>query len=345
MFKKEGGLIGYYSSSNPSKAFFSYDRPYMRLPERLQHRDKPDGDAWESTSGSFPSGHTSQAYWQGTALAVMLPELAPQILARTSEASNNRVIMAAHYPIDVMGGRMMGNHIVERRMTDTQFRPVMEAAAAELRAYLETRCGNTLASCIAADTPYLSDEASLSIYEERMTYGFPQIGVSGQPVTVPENAESLLLNSHPTLTDAQRRQVLALTAIDSGYPLDEGNTVAGWQRLNVAAAMAAEVVVNLDGSVSLAADLPSIPGPTDPGTLPADPGATPTNPGAIPADPAAGSPAPAVDAPSDSSAAARSSADRLAQSGSTSPLPIALAGVLALLTGAGLMMRRWVARP
>jgi LPXTG-motif cell wall-anchored protein len=49
--------------------------------------------------------------------------------------------------------------------------------------------------------------------------------------------------------------------------------------------------------------------------------------------------------PSETSTVARSSADRLAQSGSTSPLAPAMASGLALLIGAGLLMRRRIARP
>ena len=299
---KDGGLIGYYSSSNPSKEHFSYDRPYIRFAADLVYRDKPDGDAWASTSGAYPSGHTSQAYWQGTALATLLPELAPQILARTSEAGNNRVIMAAHYPLDVMGGRMMGQHIVERRLSDPQFRVLFDEAALELRTVLEAGCGNTLEACIAADTPYLSDEAALAIYEERMSYGFPQIAAAGQPVTIPANAESLLRTSHPELTDPQRRQVLALTAIDSGYPLDEG-TEGSWQRLNLAAAMAADVTVNADGSVSL-------------GTA------------AAPAQPAVGTPA-----------IAAAPAPELADTG-VEPAGVLAAALVLLLAGAVALMRR-----
>ena len=342
LLAKSGGLIGYHSSSNPSKEYFSYDRPYIRFADELIYRDKRGGDAWDSTSGAFPSGHTSQAYWQGTALAVMLPELAPQIMARTSEAGHNRVVMAAHYPLDVMSGRMMGNHIVERRLTDAEFRPLIEAAAAELREFLEVECGNALDVCIASDTPYLSDEASLSIYEDRMTYGFPQVGAAGQPVTVPANAESLLLTSHPQLTGDQRRQVLALTAIDSGYPLDGENTVAGWQRLNVAAAMAAEVVVNADGSVSLAIDAAPVPVPdptvpTDPGTSPADPGATPGDPAVTPGEPSIPEESNEVATPV---ADQNRSADGLANTGAQSPFAGVLAAVLALFAGAGLLVGR-----
>ncbi|MBG6239132.1 hypothetical protein IWX78_002111 [Mycetocola sp. CAN_C7] len=342
LMAKEGGLIGYHSSSNPSKEFFSYDRPYIRIPELLQYRDKPDGDAWESTSGSFPSGHTSQAYWQGTAFAVMLPELAPQILARTSEASNNRIVMAAHYPLDVIGGRMMGNHILERRMTDSEFRPLIAAAASELRDYLETRCGDTIEVCIAEDTPYLNDEESLAVYEERMTYSFPRVAASGLPVSVPDDAESLLLTSHPDLTAEQRRRVLELTAIDSGYPLDQGNSIGGWQRINLAAAMAAEVVVAPDGSVSLADDAaPSPepePDPSDPGTSP-----DPSDPGNAPEPNAPGMPADVDGAmpTADDSAAA----DDLADTGADLPVSGLGAALMALVAGAALLvLRRRIAR-
>ncbi|NYF12679.1 hypothetical protein HDC34_000973 [Pseudoclavibacter sp. JAI123] len=272
LLAKSGGLVGYYSSSNPSKNYFDYDRPYIRFPELLQYRDKEGGDAWDSTSGAYPSGHTSQAYWQGTSLSMMLPELAPQILARTSEAGNNRIVMAAHYPLDVMSGRMMGQHIVERRMSDPAFRELFAEAETELRGVLEAGCGAALADCIAADTPYLSDEDALALYEQRMSYEFPQIAPAGDAVTIPSNAESLLITSHPDLTPEQRRQVLELTAIDSGYPLDEG-TEGSWQRLNLAAAMAAQVEVNADGTISLVDAGAEQPEPTTPGT--AEPTVTP----------------------------------------------------------------------
>ncbi|WP_244157522.1 phosphatase PAP2 family protein [Pseudoclavibacter helvolus] len=273
LLAKSGGLVGRYSSSNPSKNYFDYDRPYIRFPELLQYRDKDGGDDWGSTSGAYPSGHTSQAYWQGTSLSMMLPELAPQILARTSEAGNNRIVMAAHYPLDVMSGRMMGQHIVERRMSDPAFRELFTEAEAELRGVLEAGCGAALADCIATDSPYLSDEDALAVYEQRLSYEFPQIAASGEAVTVPANAESLLITSHPDLTPEQRRQVLELTAIDSGYPLDEG-TEGSWQRLNLAAAMAAQVQVNADGTVSLVDAGAEQPEPTTPGT--AEPTVTPT---------------------------------------------------------------------
>ncbi|GAB2978962.1 acid phosphatase [Frigoribacterium salinisoli] len=363
LLAKSGGLIGYYSSSNPAKQHFSYDRPYIRFPELLEYRDKEGGDAWASTSGAYPSGHTSQAYWQGTALATMLPELAPQILARTSEAGHNRIVMAAHYPLDVMSGRMMGQHIVERRWSDPEFRVLLEEASAELHTVLEAGCGVPLAECIAADTPYLPEDEALAVYEARMSYAFPQIAAAGQPVTVPENAESLLLTSHPDLTPEQRRQVLALTAIDSGYPLDEG-AEGSWQRLDLAAAMAADVTVAADGTVSLVAapapvdptpapepepgPTPVLPAPGDPGTAPApgegEAGTDPVDAAPVAVEPAApaGGAATGTAAGRDPQAVAptASGRDGLAYTGSDALLGVAGAALALLGGGTALVLRR-----
>ncbi|RIJ59337.1 phosphatase PAP2 family protein, partial [Clavibacter lycopersici] len=250
LLAKNGGLVGKYSSTNPVKTYFANPRPYVAFPLKLKYRDKPNGNAWAGQDGSYPSGHTSQAFWQGTALATMLPELAPQILARASDAGDNRIIMGAHYPLDVMAGRMMGQKIVERRWSDPSFRTLFEQASTELRTVLEAKCGAELSVCIAKDKPYLPTAQALKVYEQRMSYGFPLVGNQGEPMTVPTGAESLLISSHPDLTPEQRRQVLALTAIDSGEPLDEG-TEGSWQRIALPAAMAAKVVVTSDGTVSL----------------------------------------------------------------------------------------------
>ncbi|AZS42961.1 Major phosphate-irrepressible acid phosphatase [Microbacterium oleivorans] len=250
LLNKEGGKLGSTSSSNPPKNYFDYKRPYLRLDttKDLVYRDKEGGDAWGSKSGSFPSGHTSQAYWQGTALAEMLPELAPQILARTAEAGNNRVVMAAHYPLDVISGRMMGQKIIALRLADPEMRELVDEASDELRGVLERGCGDTLENCIAKDVPYLPTDKALAYYEEHLGYGFPATGPKGAKVVVPAGAEELLVSSHPDLTPKQRRQVLALTATDSGNPLDVGEQES-WQRMNLAAAMAAKVTVKDDGSV------------------------------------------------------------------------------------------------
>ncbi|MCC8907267.1 phosphatase PAP2 family protein [Curtobacterium sp. GD1] len=229
------------------------------------------GTAGICTGGSYPSGHTTTAYQAGITLATLVPELAPELLARASEAGNDRIVLGVHYPLDIMGGRIDGEAALAARWSDTQYRTeVLEPARKELVSYLEQQCGDTLANCIAhstaySDDPYggaaipggtaqvVTDRASAAaVYRERMTYGFAATGTTGLAPSVPTGASNLLLTAFPTLTDAQRTAVLAQTEIASGYPLDQSDSAAGsWERLDLAAATSATVAVSADGSAKV----------------------------------------------------------------------------------------------
>ena len=251
LIHKDGGRAQ-SESTNPSKEFFDYDRPFIVAPDEYVPRDKEGGDAYSSTSGSYPSGHTNQAYWQGTLLATLLPELAPQILARTAESGHYRIVMAMHYPLDVIGGRMMGQAAMAKRWADEEFRTLLLQARAELYAVLQADCGEDLLRFLAKDEAWMASDDARRIYRERLTYGFDRVGAAEIPMDVPRIAASLLLTSHPSLTEAQRLQVLELTAIDSGYPLDLSvHSISSWQRIDLCAAMSARVTTRGDGSVHL----------------------------------------------------------------------------------------------
>ncbi|MFT4051440.1 MAG: phosphatase PAP2 family protein [Microbacterium sp.] len=222
-------------------------------------------------SQAFPSGHTSYAYGSGILLAALLPELGPEILTRASEAGLARNALGVHYPLDVIGGRISGEVNATALLSDADYvTDTVLPAREELTAYLAERCaedgyGSTLTECITAvganaeggyqnaftdvvSTAPVTDRASaLVAYEARMTYGFEQVGTAGEEAVVPDGAESLLVTAFPTLDDEQRRAVLAATEIDSGYPLD--STSEGWQRINLAAALSAEVTIDADGNV------------------------------------------------------------------------------------------------
>ncbi|AFV90701.1 Acid phosphatase [Acidipropionibacterium acidipropionici ATCC 4875] len=221
------------------------------------------------TGGAFPSGHTTTAYQAGITLATLLPELAPEILARTSEAGNNRIVLGVHYPLDIEGGRIDGEAALTSRWSDATYRSkVLEPARKELVSYLQAQCGGTLADCVAKDTAYtdnpyggkaipggtsqiVTDRSSaVKVYTERLNYGFTPTASTQRAASVPTNAENLLLTAFPTLTASQRRQVLAATETTSGNPLDQSDK-GSWQRLNLAAATSAKVQVAADGSVKV----------------------------------------------------------------------------------------------
>ncbi len=253
----------------PAKAAYNYKRPFVRLgfTSAGGHVNAFDSSgSYEGLrgNGSFPSGHTNHGYAQGTVLATLLPELGPQILARASEYGDNRLVLGFHYPLDVMGGRMAGQNVAQLRWSDPEFRVLLEQARAELVAVLERGCGDEIEVCAQQQEQYLPTDQALAVYDERLTYGFPQVGEPGRAVDVPSGAEDLLRTAFPTLTGDQRRLVLAATAIDSGYALDvEGP--AEWQRVDLAAAMAADVVVNPDGTLTVDGEVVGEP------TEPADP--------------------------------------------------------------------------
>ncbi|MEU3185127.1 glycoside hydrolase domain-containing protein [Streptomyces sp. NPDC006923] len=244
-----------------AKDHYGYQRPYVRL-----GFVGDGGDIYESqdgsygslaTSGSYPSGHTYGGYEAGTVLATLLPELAPSILARTSEYGNNRIVLGFHYPLDVMGGRIAGQATVAHRWADPDFAKLLTQAHTEMENVLLAQCekegyGNTLAACEGDSYGGLSRAQHVDLYTRRLTYGLSPVGKSGQALKTPSDAAALLITAFPDLSTEQRTQILEQTATDSGSPLDL--TAAGgasWERINLAAAMAAHVVVNADGSVTV----------------------------------------------------------------------------------------------
>ncbi|MFJ6071871.1 glycoside hydrolase domain-containing protein [Streptomyces sp. NPDC093065] len=244
-----------------AKNHYQYLRPYVRLGfvgDGGGVYESQDGSyAGLATSGSYPSGHTYGGYEAGTILATLLPELAPSILARTSEYGNNRVVLGFHYPLDVMGGRITAQATVAHRWADPGFEKLLTQARTEIRNVLLARCekegyGDTLTAC--AGDPYagLSTAQQIDRYTQRLSYGFSRTGKAGQALDAPSDAAALLITAFPDLTAEQRTQVLEQTATDSGYPLDlTGSDGPSWQRINLAAAMAADVVVDADGSVTV----------------------------------------------------------------------------------------------
>ncbi|WP_433339860.1 acid phosphatase [Streptomyces sp. CA-253872] len=244
-----------------AKNTYQYKRPFVRMgfgdeDGLIKPWDSRGGYDGLAKDGSFPSGHTSHGYAQGIVLATLLPELAPQILARASEYGEHRILLAFHYPTDIMGGRIVGERTAQGRWSDPGFRTLLEQAQDELRAVLAQKCresgaGDTLSRCIAHDRPYLPTGEAVDVYTQRLTYGFPRIGPEDQPPAVPAGAEDLLRTALPKLSAAQRRTVLAATQLPSGYALDEDGAPGSWQRLNLAAAMTAKVAVHRDGTLTV----------------------------------------------------------------------------------------------
>ncbi|BBF42747.1 phosphatase domain-containing protein [Lachnospiraceae bacterium KM106-2] len=233
------------ASTSSAKAFYKYRRPF-RWTDQVQIEDilMPAKKSDPSNDGGFPSGHTNAAYLTAFALAYAAPEKYDELLTRASELGNNRIVGGMHSSLDVMGGRVMATAIAASALNDPANESVKEEAVKAAEKLFTTTPSGT--------NDYADYQANKKKYEERLTYGFSQIGDKTKPMVVPKGAEALLETRLPYLDETQRRYVLYTTGLESGYPvLDD---TEGWGRLNLFAAsngygsFVTDVSVNMDAS-------------------------------------------------------------------------------------------------
>ncbi|WP_033576957.1 acid phosphatase [Dickeya chrysanthemi] len=233
-------------STSAAKNAFDYPRPF-RQPGNSIHLVPDtavvaDNVRYTASGGSFPSGHTNGGYNDALLLAQMLPERFVPLLDRAATYGYSRQVLGVHFPLDVISGRMTAQRSVAHFLNDPKYRVLFNEAKTQLRTALEKACGTTLAECAkpqGKNDPY-TDPAMKSFYRYTMTYNLPMAKVKVQLVNVPEGAEVLLEGPLPQLSAAQRRALMAKTAIADGYPLSSGGPDANfWQRLNLHDAVAA----------------------------------------------------------------------------------------------------------
>ena len=63
-------------------------------------------------SPSFPSGHTTYGYTASLLLALLMPERYREMVARAAEYGNDRIMVGAHYAMDVIAGRTLADYDV-----------------------------------------------------------------------------------------------------------------------------------------------------------------------------------------------------------------------------------------
>lgn len=96
---------GYFLSAiitHGAKVIVQRDRPFITYPDIIK---KTEGGGY-----SFPSGHTSAAFYAATSLSILYPKwyvIAPSFLW-ASAVGYSRMYQGVHYPTDVLTGAVVG---------------------------------------------------------------------------------------------------------------------------------------------------------------------------------------------------------------------------------------------
>ena len=232
-------------STSAAKKHFNYPRPFLvagnsihLVPDDVVVKD---GEPYTADGGSFPSGHTNTGVTDSLLLAQMIPERFNALVERGARYGYSRVVLGVHYPLDVMGSRMVAQRNVAHYLNDPAYRKLFNEARDQLRGALEKECGASLAACaqtVQGEDSY-QDPAMARFYRFTLTYNLPQQHGKAQPLSVPPGAEVLLESALPQLSAAQRRALMAKTALPAGYPLSGATPEQQfWQRLDLNAAYA-----------------------------------------------------------------------------------------------------------
>ncbi|OXI77769.1 hypothetical protein CFB50_36160 [Burkholderia sp. AU33423] len=250
--------MGNNASTEPSKRFFKYARPYRWSTSVVVAPTLvPAESTTPATDGGFISGHTAEAVRDATTMAWLVPERFQEMISRGLELGENRILAGMHSPLDVIGGRMLALAVSAANLT--AYANDAQAAYTQAHQALQQLTGTSATTFSAfahsgtATTDRFADYATnKAAFLRRMTFGFGAIESTDAPPVVPKGAEILLQTRFPYLSAEQRRVVLKTTELPSGYPVMDD--AEGWGRLNLFAAadgygaFNGNVVVSMDAS-------------------------------------------------------------------------------------------------
>jgi len=216
-------------------------------------------------SPSYPSGHTTYGYTGAILLAVLVPERYREMVVRGAEYGNDRILMGAHYAMDVLGGRTLALYDMAHLLANDpaymgasfkgaagikDFRAAVQAARADVSALLQAACGKSVEQCAREDTSrYSNPAADEAFYLSTQTYNlavvYPATAKAVEDVgKVAPEAGYLLTVAFPALTLDQADRILTETEGPGGGFLDDGSGFGLYSRLNLyAAAGRAQAVV------------------------------------------------------------------------------------------------------
>ena len=205
-----------------------------------------------TNSPAWPSGHTTYGYTESLLLAMLVPQRYQQMITRGAEYGNSRIVLGAHYAMDVIAGRTLAYYDIAQMLannpnylgafggvTTSNYQTLFSSAQTDMTSALQSGCGGTLASCASQDTGVFSNSATnKAFYESTQTYG---LGVVYQNTAntiedvnkIAPEAGYLLMTRFPYLTQAQRNDVLTSTEGPGGGFLDNGSAFGLYSRLDL----------------------------------------------------------------------------------------------------------------
>jgi hypothetical protein len=179
------------------------------------------------------------------------------MIARAAEYGNDRILMGAHYAMDVLAGRTLATYDLAHLLANdpayvgrslgratvmTDFQAAVRAARADVATALQSACGNTIEVCAREDTGRLNNPAANdAFYAVTQTYNLPVVHLKNANMVedvsklAPE-AGYLLTVAFPSLTLEQANQILTETEGPGGGFLDDGSPFGVYSRLNLYAA-------------------------------------------------------------------------------------------------------------
>ena len=253
------GRAYHFPAGAPNADRYGDSRPFQTAPDlrRFTGRDSFNmpidntqflrGPAMDLTnSPSYPSGHTTFGYTATLILGLLVPERYPQMIARGAEYGNSRILIGAHYAMDVLGGRTLALYDTAHLLAEDPayknaagFRKAMEQAKADMTKVLESACGKSVAECATEDTSRFSDTANVSaFYAATQTYSLPVVFAKTAAATedvaaIAPEAGYLLTVAYPSLTLKQADDILTETEGPGGGFLDDGSAFGLYSRINL----------------------------------------------------------------------------------------------------------------
>jgi acid phosphatase (class A) len=112
-----------------AKEAWKRQRPYIYNPAISPAVEKPNNN-------SYPSGHSTDSALYATLLCAILPDLTADWQKQAGLVRWSRLVGGAHYPSDVMAGKLLGETIGREMLKSPKLQHALEAVRAELTAKL-----------------------------------------------------------------------------------------------------------------------------------------------------------------------------------------------------------------